>query len=115
MPDINLDIGSSVNDFVREFLKQAKNGLRDEGFVPCSETEASVKIDLVATEVRSADGRISLRIFSGGKNSSDSTVQKMTIFGKELDEVEVAERQAKIAEANRRAEPPKRAFFGKLE
>src|SRR3989338_4388777 len=96
-----VQIGSPVKDFVKSFLQQAEEGIREQGFIPCSEPDANVKIELNATEVREAGGGLKIHIFNLSGKASDTNTQKMTIFARKyIKDLEEAERKAKIAEAN---------------
>ena len=99
MPEANLGIGSPVKDFVKSFLEQAEDGMQEKGFVTCSEKDAHIKIELNAAEVQEAGGGFKIHVFSLGGKQSDTNSQKMTIFAKKVDEVEEAEKKARIAEA----------------
>ena len=96
MPEIT-DIGSPIKDFVKSFLEEAEAGLKENGFISCSEREAHVKMELNAIETREGGGKLKIHVFSLGGNKSDSSSQKMTIFAKKFDkEVEEAEKNAQI-------------------
>ena len=96
MPDIDLGVGSPVKDFVKSFLEQAEEGMKEKGFVTCLEKDAHVKIELNATEVQEAGGGFKIHVFSLGGKQSDTSSQKMTIFAKKVDETEEAERKARM-------------------
>lgn len=99
MPEPDLGIGSPVKDFVKNFIKQAEEGMKELGYSTCSENNAHIKIDLAATEVKEAGGGLKLHVFSLGGKASDSNTQRMTIFAKKIDETEEAEKLARIEKA----------------
>ena len=90
-------VGSPVKEFVRQFLKEAEEGISESGFIPCSESDSHVKVDLSAVEVKEKEGGVRIKIFSFGGQKSDSNAQRMTIFAKKLDDVERARRESEIA------------------
>ncbi len=101
-------IGSPITTFIDAFLKQAEIGLIKRGYEACPQREAHVTIELNVVEVRQKDGKVDIRIISGSGTESSSNLQKMTIYAKKMDKVELAKKKAELEEAKTKAHTAKR-------
>ena len=84
MPDepVMSMIGSPVKDFLKEFLGQIQDGLKEQNLKLCPENESSIKIELNAVEVKEVNGGLKIHIFNAGGKKEDSNSQKITIYAK---------------------------------
>lgn len=95
-------IGSPVEDFVESLVKQAKTGLKKQGFVTCPENEKHLMIEMNATVEKEGNAGVTVKILNFGGKISDQQMQKVTIFAKEESESDKEIEEAKIAEAKQR-------------
>ncbi|PIN79559.1 hypothetical protein COV16_03565 [Candidatus Woesearchaeota archaeon CG10_big_fil_rev_8_21_14_0_10_34_8] len=85
MLDTTINAGSAVPTFIESIIDQAEQGLKNKGYQTCSESEAHIKLDLSATEVKEKEGGIQIRVISLGGKKSDANNQKITVFAKKID------------------------------
>ena len=97
--ELQAPVGSTVQHFVENFISQAEDGLKNKGYSPCKEDEKHIVIELNATEQQEVGGGFKIHILSLGGKTSDTNVQKMTIFAKKIDEADEVEKKARIAKA----------------
>lgn len=103
--DISIEIGSPVREFVKNFLQEASDGLNDSGYVSCSQKEAHTVIELNATEIKEINGGLKIHIFNANVKSQNNNIQKMTIYAKKQNQIDIEEEKTKIAIAkNKRDE-----------
>jgi hypothetical protein len=103
MTTVPSNIGSPVKDFVGSFLEGLEAGLRDKGYVPCSESECHAKMELHAVATVEVGGEGGAKILGVGgsiqTNNSDTSSQKITVFVKKMSESDKEEEKAKIERA----------------
>ena len=98
--EIFLNIGSPVKSFVKSFLGELKDGLKEEGFVMCSEEESHTKMELNAIALSEKKGEGEAKImgiggsFGGGKSKTQS--HKITVYAKRNTKREKEREKAEI-------------------
>lgn len=95
-------VGSTVDVFTGTLLEEISKGLEEQGFATCSESESHIKLELYAKEVQAVGGGLTIHIFNASAKEEGSNAQKVTVYAKKIDEVEQAERNARLAEAKKR-------------
>ena len=96
-----MNTGSSVKDFVTDFYGGLNEGLQGKNLIMCPESEATsvMQLNVAATdEVNGKGGAKILGLFGAevGASASNSSSNKITVFVKELTEVEKEREKAEI-------------------
>ncbi len=79
-----------VKDFVSDFLKQVKEALKEQDFVFCSKDNASVIMDISATQSKGVGGGLRVKILNLEGSKEGASSQRMTVYAKKEPHIHIS-------------------------